>query len=221
MKGERRQHGAVRCYDINQPLLARERYEKMVDSATATRLFAKVTNQSKYTGKCHKAWCSDHHHKHAVCKSRDKTKGTMKIRSIDPANEWTKYPVGNSATSVLAYLANEEGYNDDDYDYEGRVEETHNYAYGYAYHDDNHHDDEHSHDHDDGTHGIDLCAGFAIGIAIVADEHVNDVDDEDDDDDDDDDDDAMSFCDVGLCWGHGDGDEYGDDGWYLVGGQMQ
>lgn len=127
----------------------------------------------------------------------------MKIRSIDPENEWTKYPVGNSATRVLAYLANEEGYNDDDYDYEGRVEET------YAYDDDNHHD------HDVGTHAIDLGAGFAIGIGIVADERENDVHDDDDDDD------AMSFCDVGLCWGHEDEDEYGDDDWYLVGGQME
>ncbi|GJS81454.1 hypothetical protein Tco_0485319 [Tanacetum coccineum] len=39
---------------------------------------------------------------------------------------------------------------------------------------------------------------------------------------DDDDDDRMSFCDVGLCWGHKDGDVYGDeDGWNLVGGEMQ
>ncbi|CAH1420598.1 unnamed protein product [Lactuca virosa] len=216
MKGDRRQHGAIRCYDINQPLLAQERYKKMVDSTTAARLFTKVlnkpTNQSKCTGKCHKGRCSGHHHKHAVCKSRDKAKGAMKIRSIDPENEWTKYPVGNSATRVLAYLANEEGYNDDDYDYEGRVEET--YAYNYAYDDDNHHD------HDVGTHAIDLGAGFAIGIGIVADEHENDVH-IDDDDDEFDDDDAMSFCDVGLCWGHEDEDESGDDDWYLVGGQME
>ncbi|KAI7756601.1 hypothetical protein M8C21_032372 [Ambrosia artemisiifolia] len=39
----------------------------------------------------------------------------------------------------------------------------------------------------------------------------------------DDDDETMSFCDVGLCWGHGDEDEYDDhdeDGWYLVGGEI-
>ncbi|KAL4581558.1 hypothetical protein LXL04_006081 [Taraxacum kok-saghyz] len=220
MKGDRRQNGAI----INQPLLSQERYKKMVDSAAAARLFTKVLskpiNQSKCTGKCHKGRCSDHH----VCKSKNKGKGAMKIRSIDRENELTKFPAGNSATRVLAYLGNEEGYNDDEYDYEGRVEESYsyNYAYGYTYDDDDDHIQ--NQNHDDVTHAIDLSTGFAIGIGIVVDDDVEkDVDmDDDDDGDNSDDDDAMSFCDVGLCWGHGDEDEDedGDDGWYLVGGDM-
>ncbi|KAI3670104.1 hypothetical protein L6452_41734 [Arctium lappa] len=222
MKRDGRQHGFVTCYHVPPPQLCRRtRFNKMVDSAAAREQFIKVpnkpTNLSKFTGRCRHPYsgCKCCHINPAY-KSKDKTKGTMKLRSMDSENRLTKYYSGNSVTGVLAYLAYENGYNDDhdDYDYQGTVEENYGYGYGYGHvyddHDHNHDDD------DDDVHDIGLRVGFGIGIEL----HENDVDVGDDDvKDDDDDDDYMSFCDVGLCWGHGDGDD--DDGWYLVGGQMQ
>ncbi|XP_071711603.1 uncharacterized protein [Rutidosis leptorrhynchoides] len=218
MKREGRQHGVVNCYHIfDQESLSQQRFVKMVDSASTMGLFAKVptkpTNQSKYTGKCQRSRCN-RCHIHPVCKSKDKAKGTMKIRSLGAENEFAKYSFGTSATGVLAYLADDGAYDNEDYDYDydydydDRVEETYDHDYGYGYDDDNYI----LNDDDDATNDL----GFDMEIS------ADDVDvTETDDDDDDDDDDAMSFCDVGLCWGHEDGDEYGDDGWYLVGGQMQ
>ncbi|MFS7970399.1 hypothetical protein Hanom_Chr09g00820541 [Helianthus anomalus] len=193
MKREGRQHGYVSCYHNLPASLSRQRFVKMVDSASTMGLFAKVptkpTNHSKFTGKCRKPRCNGCH-LHPVCKSKAKAKGAMKIRSIDHENDLAKYSFGTSATGVLAYLA-DGGYDNDDYDYDydDRVEENYNYNYGYDY-------DYEYNDNDD--------------------ERDNDVDVKTDDDDDDEDE-TMSFCDVGLCWGHGDED---DDGWYLVGGEM-
>ncbi|KAI3784665.1 hypothetical protein L1987_43768 [Smallanthus sonchifolius] len=194
MKREGRQHGVVSCYHIFDPAsLSQQRFVKMVDSASTMGLFAKVptkpTNHSKFTGKCRKPRCNGCH-LHPVCKSKTKAKGAMKLRSIDPENELTKYSFGNSATGVLAYLVDGGGYDNDDYDYdydyEDRVEEnykySYDYGYGYDYDDDDCHDD-----NDDGS------------------SH---------------DDETMSFCDVGLCWGDGDEYVDDDDGWYLVGGLM-
>ncbi|KAL9998567.1 hypothetical protein Hdeb2414_s0016g00489751 [Helianthus debilis subsp. tardiflorus] len=196
MKREGRQHGYVSCYHNLPASLSRQRFVKMVDSASTMGLFAKVptkpTNHSKFTGKCRKPRCNGCH-LHPVCKSKAKAKGAMKIRSIDHENDLAKYSFGTSATGVLAYLA-DGGYDSDDYDYDydydDRVEENYSYSYGYEYNDNDN------------------------------DERDNDVDVKTDDDDEDE---TMSFCDVGLCWGHGDEDEYGDDdddGWYLVGGEM-
>ncbi|GJR32873.1 hypothetical protein Tco_1109105 [Tanacetum coccineum] len=185
MKREGRQHGVVTCYQILPSSLSRQRYVKMVESASNMGVFAKVptkpTNQSKFTGKCRKPRCNGCHI-HPACKAKDKAKG------------------------VLAYLADDGGYDNYDYDYEDRVEE--NYDHGYNYED---------------SYDIDLRAGFGLGIvtSIAAEDIESDVDCGESYDDDDDDD-RMSFCDVGLWWGHEDGDVYGDeDGWYLVGGEMQ
>ncbi|KAJ0711399.1 hypothetical protein HanOQP8_Chr09g0323451 [Helianthus annuus] len=202
MKREGRQHGYVSCYHNLPASLSRQRFVKMVDSASTMGLFAKVptkpTNHSKFTGKCRKPRCNGCH-LHPVCKSKAKAKGAMKIRSIDHENDLAKYSFGTSATGVLAYLA-DGGYDNDDYDYDydydDRVEENYNYSYGYGY------DYDYGYEYNDNDEGD------------------NDVDVKTDDDDDDEDE-TMSFCDVGLCWGHGDEDEYGDDdGWYLVGGEM-
>ncbi|KVH92821.1 uncharacterized protein LOC112515080 [Cynara cardunculus var. scolymus] len=208
MKREGRQHGFVGCYYVPPPNLCRR---KMVDPATARGCFVKVpnkpTNLSKFTGRCRHPYtgCKCCHITPAS-KSKDKIKGTMKLRSIDSGNNLTKYYSGTSVTGVLAFLAHENGYNDndddDDYDYQGTLEENYDYGYSYGHAD-------HDHDHHDEHHDIDLRVGFGI------EEHENDVDMGEIDVDDDD----MSFCDVGLCWGHGDDDD--DDGWYLVGGQME
>nr|XP_043618442.1 uncharacterized protein LOC122590174 [Erigeron canadensis] len=219
MKREGRQHGVVSCYQIFPNLSSQQRYAKMVDSASTMGLFAKVptkpTNQSKFTGKCQKPRCN-RCRVHPVCKSKDKAKGTMKYRAIHVENELGKYSFGTSATGVLAYLVDDDGgYGNDhdydydyDYDYQDRVEENYEYDHTYDY--------EYTRDHD-----LDHRVGFEIEIDDGSLEADADVNDAESDDSETDDDDAMSFCDVGLCWGHEEGEEYGDDGWYLVGGQMQ
>ncbi|KAK1410065.1 hypothetical protein QVD17_36598 [Tagetes erecta] len=111
MKREGRQHGVVRSYPIlPTPLSRQRRYVKTVDSSsvaagTFTKVSTRPTNHSKFTGKCGTARCLGCH-MHPVCKSKNKAKGTMKLRSIS---------AGTSAIEALAYLANDENY-DDDYD---------------------------------------------------------------------------------------------------------
>ncbi|KAK9061686.1 hypothetical protein SSX86_018869 [Deinandra increscens subsp. villosa] len=121
MKREGRQHGVVRTHPILPTPLARQRrYVKTVDSASVAGLFTKVsrkpTNQSKFTGKCGTPRCLGCH-THPVCRSKDKAKGTMKLRSIG-----SDCPSGSSAIDALAYLARDGGYDQedaiDDYDYD-------------------------------------------------------------------------------------------------------
>ncbi|XP_047323734.1 uncharacterized protein LOC124927373 [Impatiens glandulifera] len=118
MKREGRQHGLVRTY----PLCASEfdrrpqpRYNRTNSPPTAG-LFIKVstkpTNHSKFTGKCGKPRCSGCH-LHPVCKSKVKSKGTQKIRSITNGVSSNNY--GLSSTVILDHLANE--YYDDDNDH--------------------------------------------------------------------------------------------------------
>ncbi|KAF5770030.1 hypothetical protein HanRHA438_Chr14g0665781 [Helianthus annuus] len=124
MKREGRQHGVVRSYPIlPTPLSRQRRYIKTVDSASVTGLFTKVsskpTNQSKFTGKCATARCLGCHI-HPVCKSKDKAKGTMKLRSSVSNRELISCSDGTSAIDALAYLVSRESYDDDtadDYDY--------------------------------------------------------------------------------------------------------
>ncbi|KAM0022703.1 hypothetical protein Hdeb2414_s0023g00632061 [Helianthus debilis subsp. tardiflorus] len=118
MKREGRQHGVVRSYPIlPTPLSRQRRYTKTVDSASVTGLFTKVsskpTNQSKFTGKCGTSRCLSCHI-HPVCKSKDKAKGTMKLRSSVSHRELISCPAGTSAIEALAYLARHESYDDDD-----------------------------------------------------------------------------------------------------------
>ncbi|KAJ0704389.1 hypothetical protein HanPI659440_Chr14g0562231 [Helianthus annuus] len=120
MKREGRQHGVVRSYPIlPTPLSRQRRYIKTVDSASVAGLFTKVsskpTNQSKFTGKCGTARCLGCH-VHPVCKSKDKAKGTMKLRSIGfDHRKLIGCPAGTSAIDALAYLARHESYDDHDY----------------------------------------------------------------------------------------------------------
>ncbi|KAI3748114.1 hypothetical protein L6452_10994 [Arctium lappa] len=191
MKREGRQHGVVRSYAILPTPLSQRRYAKMVDSATVAGVFTKVprkpTNQSKFTGKCSgKTGCLGCH-LHPACKSRDKAKGSMKFRSIGSDTGFVA--CGTSATGVLAYLASEGSYDDDEY--ENAID-----AYEYSY------------DRDDSTN---CKVEFGIGLAsIVAEEDIGVEEDEDEDD-------CMSYCDVGLSLGDLDSDEDEDDGWCMVG----
>lgn len=137
MKREGRQHGVVRTYAIlPDPFYQPRRHVQTVDSASVTGLFTKVsrkpTNQSKFTGKCGKSGCNGCH-VHPASKSKDKTKGTMKLRSIGSDHDVNDYSAaGISATSALAFDPNYEdidvyddgAINDYDYDYD-------DYDYGY------------------------------------------------------------------------------------------
>ncbi|XP_023741520.1 uncharacterized protein LOC111889604 [Lactuca sativa] len=126
MKREGRQHGFVRSYIIFPTPLSQQRRVKTVDSASVAGLFTKVsrkpTNQSKFTGKCGKARCIGCHI-HPATKSKDKTKGTMKLRSIGSDHGIIGYPSGTSATGVLAYLASNACYDGDDDEYDGAIED--------------------------------------------------------------------------------------------------
>ncbi|KAM0022756.1 hypothetical protein Hdeb2414_s0023g00632081 [Helianthus debilis subsp. tardiflorus] len=124
MKREGRQHGVVRSYPILPTSFSRQRrYVKTVDSTSVAGVFAKVsrkpTNQSKFTGKCGNARCFGCHI-HPVCKSRDKAKGTRKLRSIGSDHrELIGCPAGTSAIDAITYLASHENYDDgtiEDYD---------------------------------------------------------------------------------------------------------
>lgn len=111
--------------------LSQQRYAKTVDSASVAGLFTKVsrkpTNQSKFTGKCGKARCLGCHI-HPATKSKDKAKGTMKLRSIGSDHGQIGYPAGTSATTALAYLANEASY-DSDHEYEYWAPEYYDFDY--------------------------------------------------------------------------------------------
>ncbi|KAI3520717.1 hypothetical protein L1887_10167 [Cichorium endivia] len=188
MKREGRQHGFVRSYMTFLTPLSQQRYVKTVDSASVAGLFTKVsrkpTNQSKFTGKCGKARCLGCHI-HPATKSKDKAKGTMKLRSIGSDHGPIGYPAGTSATSALAYLASEASYDDGD-EYDGAIDDC-------------------DYDYYENTN-----CNVEIGIGLASIETEEQIGGECEDD-------FTSFCDVGLCWGEGDADEYGDDGWYLVG----
>ncbi|XP_076944478.1 uncharacterized protein LOC143615157 [Bidens hawaiensis] len=121
MKREGRQHGVVPSYPIRPtPLSHQRRHVKTVDSASLSGLFTKVskkpTNQSKYTGKCGAARCLGSSI-HSVYKSKDKAKGTVKLKSVGSHDRQSIIgcPTGTSAIDALAYLARDEGYEDYDF----------------------------------------------------------------------------------------------------------
>ncbi|OVA17587.1 hypothetical protein BVC80_1837g420 [Macleaya cordata] len=91
MKREGRQHGMVRSYMILPSPLNPTPKSKIVnklDSRPIAGLYTKVTskptNHSKFTGKCGAPRCTDCH-SHPVNKSKDKAKGTQKLKSCNVA----------------------------------------------------------------------------------------------------------------------------------------
>ena len=87
MKREGRQHGMVRSFcSIPSPLNPnpQRRVINKFDTPPTAGLFTKVsskpTNHSKFTGRCGKPKCSDCHMQPA-CKSKDKAKGSHKLKS--------------------------------------------------------------------------------------------------------------------------------------------
>ncbi|KAJ9152797.1 hypothetical protein P3X46_026318 [Hevea brasiliensis] len=204
MRREGRQHGMVRTYRIlPSPWNPKphSRFFNRFDSPPTAGLFAKVhprpTNHSKFTGKCTRPRCNGCH-LHPSCKSKNKTKGTEKLKSLDVASNYRLINwrmadgrpglnfSGVSATGILNHLANEDDYLDDgiDGDYDSYWEnETSS-----------------SREMDEG-----------VQIEEIADANVND-DKDNREHDDDDDDDGLSFCDVGFLVDQIEG----DDGWCLV-----
>ncbi|KAL1819464.1 hypothetical protein ACET3Z_014333 [Daucus carota] len=93
MKREGRQHGMVRSFcSIPSPLNPnpRRRVINKLDTPPTAGLFTKVTskptNHSKFTGRCGKPKCSDCHMQPA-CKSKDKAKGSQKLKSATDSLE--------------------------------------------------------------------------------------------------------------------------------------
>ncbi|KAK9272148.1 hypothetical protein L1049_002519 [Liquidambar formosana] len=89
MKREGRQHGMVRtCRILPSPFnpISGSRHVNEFHSPPTAGLFTKVqskpTNHSKFTGKCDRPRCTGCHVQPA-CKSKDKAKGTQKLRSCD------------------------------------------------------------------------------------------------------------------------------------------
>ncbi|XVF13973.1 hypothetical protein REPUB_Repub09cG0016200 [Reevesia pubescens] len=141
MKREGRQHGMVRTYRILPfPWNPRPepRFVQQFDSPPTAGFFTKVpvkpTNHSKFTGRCGRPRCLECH-MHPACKSKDKTKGTHKLRSSDIGSNYRAVTwrvvngrsglkfSGYSATRILDHLSSqyEDDYEDNDDDFQGGV----------------------------------------------------------------------------------------------------
>lgn len=147
MKREGRQHGMVRCFEIlRPPFNPKSRIINQFSSPPTAGFYTKVsskpTNHSKFTGKCGKPRCF-RCHTHPVCNSKDKAKGTQKLKSYDVSMNRRGWRVvdkglglnysGISATGILQQLSG--SYRDDmgdDYedDEEGGDEEQSPYLDG-------------------------------------------------------------------------------------------
>ncbi|WCJ41347.1 hypothetical protein M5689_022224 [Euphorbia peplus] len=135
MKREGRQHGMVRTYRILPSPFTSGRVINRSDAPTTAGLFTKVhshpTNHSKFTGKCGKSRCHGCH-MHPSHKSKDKTKGTHKLKSLDVVSDcrlitWRVVDArpglsfsGFSATAMLDHLDHQfahDGDQDDESEY--------------------------------------------------------------------------------------------------------
>ncbi|KAJ9135419.1 hypothetical protein P3X46_032605 [Hevea brasiliensis] len=231
MKREGRQHGLVRTYRIlPSPWNPKpnSRFINSFDSPPTAGLFSKVhprpTNHSKFTSKCARPRCNGCH-MHPCYKSKDKTKGTQKLKSLDVASNYRlingrlvnsgpglKFS-GFSASGILDHLTNiEDDYVDDEIggDLENSILSS---------------------QEKEAAHEIEEITAANVDDDENRDDVNGLVDDDDDDenrddvnglvDDDDenrdgdnglDDDDAMSFCDLSYVLDQVEEDE----GWCLV-----
>ncbi|KAK7844800.1 hypothetical protein CFP56_010305 [Quercus suber] len=185
MKREGRQHGMVRTHrilpsSINPRPETRvvNKYDLPLTAGLFTKVPSKPTNHSKFTGKCGTPGCTGCHD-HPACKSKNKTKGTHKLKSHDVVSNsrlisWRvmdRKPglnfSGFSATGILDLLYNDHTNDDDDEVYNDVNE------YDHVYYDNK------------------------AEIEIK----------EDDDENSDGNNDKMSFCDVGFVLDQVEGDE--------------
>ncbi|WMV17622.1 hypothetical protein MTR67_011007 [Solanum verrucosum] len=187
MRREGRQHGMVRTYPIlPSPWNPRPepRYMNKSNSLPTAGLFAKVptkpSNHSKFTGKCGRPRCTSCHI-HPAGKSKDKTKGTQKIKGCGDVVSLVTWRVvdampglnfsGFSATGILDHLDSDCSYymDHDDHDiYYDAADE------GYG----------------DQELVVDSDWSPAIGVEI------EETDEE-----------KMSFCEVGFVWENVEEDE--------------
>lgn len=215
MKREGRQHGMVRTYRILPSPWnpkSNSKFIKKFDSPPTAGLFTKVqpkpTNHSKFTGKCGKPRCTGCH-MHPCCKSKDKTKGSQKLKSHDVVSNYRLMTWrlvdgrpglnfnGFSATGILDHLANDYVGDEVDEVYDGEDDHVDEVYHG---------EDDHEGYGDSGAvHGGEIDAIHEI--QEISDAHDNDDDENGDGDD------GMSFCDVGFVLDQVEGDE----GWCLVG----
>ncbi|KAK9272908.1 hypothetical protein L1049_003287 [Liquidambar formosana] len=213
MKREGRQHGLVRTNRIlPSPFNARSesRFVNKFDSPPTAGLFTKVqskpTNHSKFTGKCNRPRCTGCH-VHPACKSKDKAKGTQKLRSCDVVANYKLITWrvvdgrpglnfdGVSATGILDYMGchdyldNDDVDEDDEEEVDNCVGDLYKGSYGFA---------------DDGPIVESNCYDEKKEIELPG---VDEIKDDEEDDGD------MGFCEVGFVCEQVDGDE----GWCLVG----
>ncbi|KAB2064651.1 hypothetical protein ES319_A09G035000v1 [Gossypium barbadense] len=132
MKREGRQHGMVRTYRILPSPWnpnPESRFVQQFDSPPTAGLFTKVplkpTNHSKFTGRCGRPRCLGCH-MHPACKSKDKSKGSHKLRSREMVTSYRlitwrvvdgRHGLKDSefsASRILDHLSNH--YDDDDDD---------------------------------------------------------------------------------------------------------
>ncbi|KAI3844393.1 hypothetical protein MKX03_019892 [Papaver bracteatum] len=142
MKREGRQHGMVRSYMVLPSPLNPTPKSKIVnalDSRPTAGAFTKVsrkpTNHSKFTGKCGVARCTDCHI-NPGSKSKDKAKGTQKLKSCSAAMNqrslaWSVVDANNgnglnydskSATGILCAISRSEYFDDYYYDDDDAIE---------------------------------------------------------------------------------------------------
>ncbi|KAL4653239.1 hypothetical protein ACB092_01G288000 [Castanea dentata] len=202
MRREGRQHGMVRTYEILPSSINPKPETRVVnkyDSPPTAGLFTKVpskpTNHSKFTGKCGTPGCTGCHD-HPARKSKNKIKGTHKLKSHDVVSNsrlisWRvmdRKPglnfSGFSATGILDHLYNDHINDNDDDDEEVYSDSNENDRVYYGYGSSNNGDNK-------------------------AEIEIKEDDDEKGDGNDDD---KMSFCDVGFVLDQAEGDE----GWCLV-----
>ncbi|XP_017701461.2 uncharacterized protein LOC103720283 [Phoenix dactylifera] len=148
MKREGWQHGMVRRPSIILQPPCNPRHDgKIFDSSgvpptagTCTKASSKPTNHWKFGGKCRRARCQECH-SHPISKSRNKAKGTYKLKACDVAlnHKLVSWRIvvdeermvnlrGASASEILSHLSGNccnKGYEDDDHTVEDDVEFGH------------------------------------------------------------------------------------------------
>ncbi|KAF5746921.1 hypothetical protein HS088_TW06G01097 [Tripterygium wilfordii] len=132
MKREGRQHGMVRTFRVLPDPLNPRPYSRLVNkldcpptAGSFTKVRPKPTNHSKFTGKCGKPRCTECH-LHPATKSKEKTKGTQKVKSSDVVSNYRLKSwravngrpgfniSGSSATRILDHLDSSDHYMDDE-----------------------------------------------------------------------------------------------------------
>lgn len=214
MRREGRQHGMVRTYHVlPSPLnpISTSRILNKIDSPTTAGLFIKVskkpTNHSKFTGKCEKVKCLDCH-LHPSCKSKDKSKGTQKLKSSNDALNYQQLTWRVVGPNKLRYSG---------YSASGILDELDIHHHHHHLHD--HHDDEYDDDEEEEDHGSWVEQEKSETLVKTS------SDNDDNDDDiivhvgvtDDGDDGYMGYYDVGYVVNAMDDD---DEGWSIVGGDQ-